>query len=38
VTCNGPPRLPDVTRNGKGATRGRAIGFNGQQDATLLGG
>ena len=37
MTCNGPPP-PDVTRNGKGATRVRSIRFNGQQDTAVLGG
>jgi hypothetical protein len=38
VTCSGGRPPPDVTRNGKGATRGCAISFNGQQETAVLGG
>src|SRR5262245_15461408 len=38
VTCNEPPRPPDVTRNGKGATHVRSISFEGEQGTLVMGG
>ena len=38
MTCNEPPRPPDVTRNGKGATHVRSISFEGEQGTLVMGG